>query len=183
MKIVATIAGQAALKGLPFLVIGGIAVIAYEYPRMTRDLDLMVREEHRRAWDEIIVSLGYRAHWVQRVFHIYKRSSRDLPAVDLMLVDGATFDKLAANATEITMSGATVRVPLLKPLIALKLHALRGGAPHRRELDMGDILTLVQINNVDLASPEYLEILTRHATPEIAAELQRRLAQSREPGA
>jgi hypothetical protein len=183
MKVAATIAEQAALKALPFLIIGGNAVIAYGYPRMTRDLDLMVRDSHRRAWDELIVPLGYRAHEVQRVFHMYNPISRDLPAIDLMLVDDGTFDKLTSEATEIEMAGAMVRIPSLRNLIALKLHALRSGAPHRRELDMGDVLTLAQVNGVDLASAEYIEILTRYANPDIAAELQRRMAQSRQSGA
>ncbi len=28
------------------------------YTRMTRDLDLLVREDNRRAWDALIISLG-----------------------------------------------------------------------------------------------------------------------------
>ena len=176
VKIIATIAGQAALKGLPFLIIGGNAVNAYGYPRVTRDVDLMVRDTDRRAWDELIVPLGYRAHQVQRVFHMYNPIPRDLPAVDLMLVDGGTFDKLATDATEIEMAGAKVRIPALRHLIALKLHALRSGAPHRRERDLGDVLTLVQVNGVDLASAKYVEILERYATPALATEIQRRLA-------
>ena len=176
VQIVATIAGQAALKNLPFLLIGGNAVNAYGYPRVTRDADLMVREVQRRAWDELIVPLGFRAHQIQRVFHMYNPIPRDLPAVDLMLVDDGTFDKLAADATEIEMAGAKVRIPSLRHLIALKLHALRSSAPHRRERDMGDVLTLVQINGVDLASAKYVEILERYATPALATEIQRRLA-------
>ena len=53
VKIRATIAARAAAEGLPFLAIGGNAVIAYGYPRMTRDLDLLAREDDRRARDTL----------------------------------------------------------------------------------------------------------------------------------
>ena len=183
MRIVAMLAQNAALKGLPFLIIGGNAVIAYGYPRMTSDVDLLVRDTDRRAWDELILPLGYRPHQIQRAFHMYTPLSREFPPVDLMLVDRATFEKLSADATETVLAGETVRLPSLRHLIALKLHALRSGQAHRKERDMGDVLQLVQLNQVDLASPDYAEIVARYATPALAAEIQFRLAGSQSPGA
>jgi predicted nucleotidyltransferase len=182
MRIVATLAEKATAAGLPFLIIGGNAVIAYGYPRMTSDVDLLVREKDRRAWDELIVPIGYRAHQINRAFHMYSPIPRELPPLDLMLVDDATFEKLSADATEIVLAEKTVRIPSLRHLIAMKLHALRSGQPHRREKDMGDVLTLMQVNSVDLASPEYVEILTRYATADLAAEIQLRFAGSQFPG-
>lgn len=176
MRIVATISEKAALAGLPFLIIGGNAVNAYGYPRTTTDVDLFVRDSDRRKWDELIVPLGYRAHQIQRVFHMYNPIPNNLPPVDLMLVDRGTFDKMEINAAEITLGGAKVRVPSLRHLIALKLHALRTYLPHRYERDLGDVLVLMQVNKVDLAAPEYDEIFQRYATPALITEIERRLA-------
>ena len=150
---------------------------------MTFDVDLLVRETDRQKWDELIVPLGYRQHHIQRVFHMYNPTSRELPPLDLMLVDERTFDKLAADASEVTLAGAPVRLPSIKHLIALKLHALRAGLAHRRERDLGDVLQLVQLNELDLASPEYSEILQRYATPALVAEIKRRLAGPESAGA
>lgn len=183
MKIVATIAERAAAAGLPFLVIGGNAVIAYGYPRQTADLDLLVREPDRRAWDELIRPLGFHPHQLQRAFHMYNPTERGLPAVDLMVVDAATFEKLSTGSTEAIVHQASVRIPALSHLIALKLHALRSNQPHRRELDMGDVLTLVQLNKVDLAAPEYAEILERYASPALRDEIRLRLAGPQSPAA
>lgn len=182
MRIVATIAEQAALKGLPFLVIGGNAVIAYGFQRQTVDVDLMVRDTDRRAWDELIVALGYRAHQIQRVFHMYNPTARDRPAVDLMLVDAQTFSKITEDTTSTTMDGAQVRIPALRNLIALKLHALRHGGEHRRARDLLDVIELVQINRVDLASDEYANILQRYASSALVAEIQGLLAGPRSSG-
>jgi hypothetical protein len=166
---------RAASANLPFLLIGGNAVIAYGYPRVTRDLDLLVRESDRRKWDDLIRSFDFNEHQITRVFHMYNPLDRALPAVDLMVVDEGTFQKLFAGSLEHKVQEAFVRLPSLAHLIALKLHALKSGAEHRRELDFGDVTMLVQLNKIDLAAPEYRDILERYATDAIRTELFRRL--------
>lgn len=182
MKIVATIAEKAALAGLEFLVIGGNAVIAYGYPRTTVDVDLLVRETDRQKWNELIVALGYRPHHLQRVFHMYNPIGDDRTAVDLMLVNEGTFTKLLYKTTDTKLGGVTVRVPSLRNLIALKLHALRHGGEHRYARDFVDVIELLQRNQVDLAAPDYAEILRRYATPAIADEIRTRYAGPRPSG-
>ncbi|MEI9898570.1 MAG: hypothetical protein WDN28_33120 [Chthoniobacter sp.] len=131
MKILATIVERAAAANLPFLVIGGNAVIAYGYPRMTRDIDLLVREADRRAWDELMLDLGYLQHQVMRAFHMYNPRQRGEPPVDLMLVDESTFAKLSAGRGTSILDETEVFLPKLSHLLALKLHALRQGGEHR----------------------------------------------------
>jgi hypothetical protein len=169
-------AEKAAAKGLPFLIIGGNAVIAYGYPRQTQDFDFLVSETDRRAWDELITSLGYRQHSIQKVFHMYTPLERGQPPVDLMLVNSRTFEKLSAGATISEVDGQQIYYPSLLHLIALKLHALRSGLEHRRARDFGDVVELMMINRLSLAAPEFQEILERYGTPAITAELRIRLA-------
>jgi len=163
VKILATIAERAAAEGLPFLVIGGNAVIVYGYGRKTMDLDLLVREDDRRAWDTLITSLGYKPHQIARVFHMYNPIGGALPPVDLMLVDSGTFSKLSAAPHSGVLENQPVLVPSLPHLLALKLHALRHGHPDRQIRDFGDVVELVRLNKVNLASAEYQEILNRYA--------------------
>jgi hypothetical protein len=96
VKLLATIAERAAAANLPFLVIGGNALIAYGYPRMTRDIGLLVREKDRPAWDNLLTSLGY---------------------------------------------------------------ASRPGPSHRFERDISDVITLIQVNDAEVAKSEYAEML------------------------
>lgn len=183
VKILATIAERAAAANLPFLVIGGNAVIAHGYPRLTNDLDLLVCETDRRAWDEMMTSLGYVPHQIQRAFHMYNPVERGLPPVDLMLVDVGTFGKLATDPKPCVLDETDVCIPKLSHLLALKLHALRQGPSHRFERDMSDVITLVEVNHVDLAVSEYAEILERYATPAVREEILRRLAGPESAGA
>ena len=179
MRIFANLVEKAALSGLPFLIIGGNAVIAYGYPRRTIDVDLLVREVDRRAWDALLLSLGFRQHQIARSFHMYNPTESGCPPVDLMLVNESTFKKLSEGAMEVEFEGALAHMPSLVHLIALKLHALRSGAEHRYPRDLSDVATLIQINKVDLASADYAEILERYATPTIVAEIRSLLAGSR----
>lgn len=181
MKIIATIAERAAAAGLPFLIIGGNAVVAHGYQRYTQDIDLLVRQHDLRAWDSLILPLGYFHHHVARVFVMYSPTEAGRPPIDFMLVDDSTFQKLASGAIEVELEGARIRIPALVHLIALKLHALRHGGEHRRERDLGDVLELLQINHVDLAAPEYCEILDRYATEALRAEIHARLARPESP--
>ena len=163
MKILLTIAERAAAEGLPFLVIGGNAVVVYGYGRKTMDLDLLVCEDDRRAWDALVTNLGYRAHQIARVFHMYNPVGGGLPPIDLMLVDSGTFLKLSAAPHTGVLEDQPVTVPALPHLLALKLHALRHGHPDRQIRDFGDVVELVRRHKVNLASAEYQEILSRYA--------------------
>jgi hypothetical protein len=175
MQIISIIAQRAEAAALPFLMIGGHAVIAYGYPRQTADVDFLVQERHRREWDDLILSLGYGHHHVQRSFQMYNPAEAALPAIDLMLVDEQTFSKLAADAGIATVGEARVTIPSLRHLIALKLHALRSSQIERRERDMGDILTLMRLNQITLASADYEEIFERYASAALRHEIESRL--------
>jgi predicted nucleotidyltransferase len=166
---------RASDAALPFLLIGGHAVVVYGFPRQTRDVDLLVCETDRRRWDELITPLGYGQHQISRAFHMYNPVDRTLPPIDLMLVNEATFSKLSAEAKEVETLGARIRVPSLRHLIALKLHALSSGAEHRLAKDLLDVLELVRQNAVNLATPEYQEIVERYANSNVRAKLAEHL--------
>jgi hypothetical protein len=181
VKTLATIAARAAEANLPFLVIGGNAVIAYGHIRQTGDIDLLVRQRDRLRWDQLILSLGYRVHHAARAFHMYHPTGDEVFPVDLMIVDDPTFEKLASDAQANTILNTDVRIPSLRHLIALKLHALRYGGEHRHLRDLGDVVALIRENHVDLASEEYREILDRYATDATRDELRHFLAGPQSP--
>lgn len=161
---------------MPFLLIGGHAVAAYGYGRHTLDVDLLVRETDQEAWHKLLLAARFEIYHLHPNFRMYHPPEEEPFPVDLMLVDESTFQKLYAGSQEQSALGATMRIPSLAHLIALKLHALRSGQPHRWERDFPDIVMLIQRNGVDLAAPVFSEILERYASPSVRAELLRRLA-------
>jgi hypothetical protein len=171
VSILAELASRAADTGLRYILIGGNAVVAHGYPRQTQDFDLLVREPDRRAWDTLMVSLGYRAHHLHRAFHMYAPPAPPLPPIDFMLVDAQTFERLESGSQEIEINTTVVRIPSLAHLIALKLHAIKHGGEHRKAIDLSDVIELVRHNQVNLAAAPYSEILERYASANTRNEL------------
>ena len=59
MNVFHTIAQKAGEAGLPFLVIGGYAVMAHGFVRSTDDLDLLVHRKDFVAARRVLTALGY----------------------------------------------------------------------------------------------------------------------------
>ena len=75
---------------LPFLLIGGHAVILHGYQRNTADLDVLIRRTDLDAWVGALAKVNYRPDYVQRTFTRF-RSSAGAIDLDVMLVSDETF--------------------------------------------------------------------------------------------
>jgi hypothetical protein len=154
-------------RGLPFVVIGGHAVAAHGYGRQTVDLDLLVRDEDRRAWVELLTPLGYRVFHEDAAFvQLTAPTARHWP-VDLLLVAEPTFTGVLAEAREIAFGAQQVRIPSLEHLLALKLHTLKSARPPRDLKDLTDVVQLAEANGLDVRAEAFRALCLKYATPEI----------------
>jgi hypothetical protein len=81
-----TIAQEAGEAGLPFLVIGGYAVMAHGFVRSTDDLDLMVESGRRDQWRRFLEGMGMEVYREAPVFLQFNPPPGDWLPVDLMFV-------------------------------------------------------------------------------------------------
>ncbi|MFA6543102.1 MAG: hypothetical protein WCS99_01670 [Limisphaerales bacterium] len=58
-------------------------------------------------------------------------------------------------------------------LLALKLHAIRHTRATRGVKDMGDIVTLIETNQLDVATLEFRALCEQYGTPEAYESIQR----------
>ena len=129
-SVLSELANLAAERGLPFLLVGGNAVILWGVPRFTRDIDLLITDAHRSAWHELITSLGYEMFHRVDAFEQFECPPR--PGIDLMLVHAETWEKLVPSARQVDLDhGAKARIPDVLHLIAMKLNASRNPHPRR----------------------------------------------------
>jgi predicted nucleotidyltransferase len=166
------IAKRASESGIPFLVIGGYAVIAHGYVRTTDDLDLIVQRGQRAQMSKLLGDLGMSvkndaANFVQ--FDSKDETSMD---VDLMFVSADVFSQLERAAIETKVESASVRMVSLVHLIALKCHALQHSRSIRRLKDMDDLIQLILINRLDLNEPALRGIILKHGNPELYEKLR-----------
>lgn len=167
---------EAARRGLRFLVIGGHAVIEHGFQRGTEDADILVSKDHRAEWLELVTSLGYRLLHDGGTFLQFEPIEEASWDLDLMLVPRGVFERMLASAQAARMEGATVVVPSLEHLLALKVHALKHGRGLRVLKDLTDVAQLIAVNRVGLQSPWLRAVFEKHGDPEIYERVRKLLS-------
>jgi hypothetical protein len=144
-KAITALLRAAASRGLECLLIGGNAVILLGYIRNTVDLDLLLPEEARSPWLDLMREMGYRfLHGVSAFAQFEPPEAGEAP-VDLMFVEDATWRKLSEGAQEMDLAGERVRLPRAEYLVALKLHAAASATRSKPEVDWEDIRQIVRL--------------------------------------
>jgi predicted nucleotidyltransferase len=167
---------KARTAGIPFLIIGGYAVMAHGYVRTTEDLDLIVQRGRRTDLDKLLRDLGMTIGNDATTFLQFNPRNESEIRVDLMFVSEEVFGQLERAAVETKVGGAQVRVVSLLHLIALKCHALQHSKSIRRLKDMDDLIQLILINHLDLSEPELCAIILKHGNAEIYEKLRQACA-------
>jgi hypothetical protein len=160
---------------LPCLLVGGHAVILYQVPRFTRDIDFVVPDEATDRWLDFLRQLGYRVyHRTDAFIQLEPATPGSMPPVDLMLVDEGTWTKLLAQAQERDAGeGLRLAVPHPWHLIAMKLMAARSPARRAGASDWSDIFDLLRTCKVNLADPEFRKLVLQYGGEEALQRMAR----------
>ena len=163
MSVLVEIVKRARREKLPHLIVGGHAMILYQVPRFTRDLDFVIPEAAIERWLDFLQRLGFRVfHRTGAFIQLEPATAGGLPPVDLMLVDESTWDKLAAKAEERDAGGGLLLpVPHVWHLIAMKLTAAKSPTRRATAVDWNDILDLVQTCEIDLLDAEFQRMVIK----------------------
>lgn len=128
-------------QGVPFCVIGGLAVNAYAEPVVSLDLDLVVVSNRL---DEL-VEIMEQHFTVQRFLHSINVSS---PSSDLriQLQTDPGYQDFIARASRRTVLGYEVPVAALEDVLQGKVWAFSDPTrrPSKRQKDLADIMRLVE---------------------------------------
>lgn len=148
---------------MPCLLIGGHAVILYQIPRFTRDIDFVIPDEATERWLDFLQHLSYHVyHRTDAFIQLEPASPGTLPPVDLMRVDESTWTKLLAKAEE-RDAGEGMRLPVPHPwhLIAMKLTGAKSATRRAGASDWSDIFDLLRTCKIDIHNPEFRQIVTQ----------------------
>jgi hypothetical protein len=160
---------------LPFLVIGGLAVIAHGYPRDTVDLDYLVRRSGRESWQSALARLGYKVAHEHDNFAQFT-SEPGGTDVDLMFVNDSTFDAMFGASLSQDTGLSQARFPSLEHLVALKLHVLKQQLRHRMLKDMDDVINLLLANRVDLRQENWRQLFEKYGSQDLYEKIARAIA-------
>jgi hypothetical protein len=163
--------------GVPFLVIGGHAVVLHGHLRNTFDLDLLIADSKLAIARAALINLGYRTYFETDAF-LQLQAPENLPPLDLMIVDDQTFGRIDVTAHLKVLDGQQIRIPDVLRLIALKLHATRDPARRTTETDWQDVAGLLKATNRNLEDAELRAIISQYGGPGALTEIQRRVIRS-----
>lgn len=173
MSLLLDISRLAGANELPFLLVGGHAVISHGFQRSTIDLDLMIRRTDQGTWVDLLKQLGQKQIAEGPTFLQFESIAADCMPVDLMLSDESTFEKLFASSVAAGGNEKMLRTVSLDHLVALKSHAVKFGHAGRVEKDVDDLLGLAKANDLNWNEDRWREIVMKHGTKELYEKLQR----------
>jgi hypothetical protein len=136
-------------RGIDYMVIGAVALMAYGYPRFTEDIDLVLTREGLETFHQELVGLGYSPAF--QGARKRPRSTRDGVSIEVILVgeypgDGkpkpVSFPIPATASIEID----GIRMVSLEKLVELKL-ASGMTAPDRLK-DLADVQELIKVRGL-----------------------------------
>lgn len=166
-ELVAACLGEA---GVASLLVGGLALEAHGYGRQTYDVDCLMAIEALAAFEKAILAAGYTPAPSGENFRRYLPPTVYHAPVDVLLVDGATFDQMLKDSRPWQSGVAALRVPSLPHLIALKLHAMRNN-PSREARDLGDVAELLVANPGVITEEELAALCATYGPPGIRDRL------------
>lgn len=147
--------------GIPYALIGALALGAHGYVRMTSDVDLVMTAEGLAAFREKLVGRGYRP-----AFEGAERTFRDVDTqVRIEVVETGAFPgdgrpkPVAFPDPALATAVGRIRVLPLATLIALKL-ASGLTAPHRLK-DLADVQEMIRVLGLPLSLAESLDASVR----------------------
>lgn len=165
--------GMAEL-GVPILLIGGMALPAFDVVRQTIDIDCLMAASKESALRDVLVAAGYQEVVRTEMFVRYSSSSVYHYDVDVLLVDDITFEKILADSQLLDVGRSTFNVPCLAHMIMLKLHAMKNN--RSRELkDLSDVVEILRANPDQVSEREISAMCEKYGPAGIDVKLKESL--------
>ena len=174
MSDIAVALAAIAQAECPVLIIGGNALGAHGYSRMTVDVDCMVAKASLEKLDAVLRSHGFLRAGGFSSFHEYWFEGKPggMP-IHAMFVDEATFENMWAGRVQMPAENGSLHAPRMAHLIALKLHAVKN-SPKRMLKDMADVIELLERNPDAITKDELADVCTKYASQESVSVLKER---------
>ncbi len=137
-------------SGIDYALCGGLAVVVHGYPRLTKDIDILIRPEELDHALEQLAKIEYgleagtfrfnRGTWKESVLYRVSRAvEKELTTLDLMLVS-PVFEKVWTDRELIQLGNQSLKIVSKEGLISMKEVA---GSPQ----DIADIDALRRLEN------------------------------------
>ena len=135
-------------EGIPFAIVGALALHTYGYSRATNDVDLLVGRDAQDRLVAFLEKCGFETLHRSDGYSNHLHADPALGRLDVIYVDEDTRGKIFAEARPASLAGMSVLVPKPEHLAAMKIHAMKNDSS-RAFQDMADIQFLMRLPGVD----------------------------------
>ena len=161
------------------VLIGGGALNFHGLVRQTLDMDLMVAAEDLPAATEALARCDYRPVFRSELFARFRRQTVGSPDIDLLFVTRETLKTVTESGRRVAVGDATVVIPSLDYMLAMKLHALKHNYVQRVTKDLPDVANLLRLRGWRFDSPEFADLVRRYGSPGVVDRLRRLLEETK----
>jgi len=149
-KTLARLANDLDQRGIDYMIIGAIALLAHGYPRFTEDIDLVMTSKGLQKFHDELVGLGYTPAFAGARKRL--RSTTDGVSIEVMTTgefpgDGKPKPVSMPRPNEASIEIDGIKFVTLEKLIELKL-ASGMSAPDRLK-DLADVQELIKFKHLD----------------------------------
>ncbi len=149
-KTLARLANDLERRGIDYMVIGAIALLAHGYPRFTEDIDLVMTSDSLQKFHDELVGLEYTPAFSGAKKRL--RSTTDNVLIEVMTSgefpgDGKPKPVSMPRPAEASVEIDGIRFVTLEKLIKLKLAS--GISASDRLKDLADVQELIKIKRLD----------------------------------
>ena len=149
-KTLIQLANDLERRGIDYIVIGAIALLAHGYPRFTEDIDLVMTSEGLQKFHDELVGLGYTPAFSGAKKRL--RSTTDGVPIEVMTTgefpgDGKPKPVSMPRPHEASIEIDGIKFVTLEKLIELKLAS--GISASDRLKDLADVQELIKIKQLD----------------------------------
>ncbi len=149
-KTLARLANDLERRGIDYMVIGAIALLAHGYPRFTEDIDLVMTSDSLQKFHDELVGLEYTPAFSGAKKRL--RSTTDNVLIEVMTSgefpgDGKPKPVSMPRPAEASVEIDGIRFVTLEKLIELKLAS--GISASDRLKDLADVQELIKIKRLD----------------------------------
>jgi hypothetical protein len=167
-------------RGIDYMIIGAIALLAHGYPRFTEDIDLVMTSEDLQKFHDELIGLGYTPAFSGAKKRL--RSTTDGVPIEVMTTgefpgDGKPKPVRMPRPSEASIEIDGIKFATLEKLIELKLAS--GISASDRLKDLADVQELIKIKRLDAdfalkldpyVRAKYLELEEAVRTSELSQE-------------
>lgn len=145
--VIETLIKRFKAKNIDFAFIGGVAVNAAGYSRVTQDIDFLIKLEDADKAHKIMTDLDYKLLQKTDNFALYASDVEIFGRVDFLFAYRETSTKMLKRAKEKPLIDGAMKAKVLKPedIIGLKIQSIANN-PERQERDLLDITNIIKIN-------------------------------------